>query len=385
MSTVFRATGAHDLLAIVPALAGFSPERSLVCVAFAGNRSVGVLRHDLPRRARDRAAVVTAIIGTLCRMPDVDGVVPIVYTDRAFAEGGGPPERSLLALVARRAEEAGFTVRDLLCRAGDAWGSMLDPDTPLGGHPISAIEGNPLAAAALAGGRPGPPGAGAILGDRDERLASEIAGMLDALANTEQIEAMLTRLGEEADPVALVEALVETSPRRQPAIRLAWLVHLADHPMMRDAMMLQFAFGRVIGEAALVDAETSCDGSDQDDRDADDLAELLARLLLGESSLRPDPARVDRALGVLRLTIPNAPSGSRPGLLCIAAWLAWSLGRGSVAGALLDQARAVAPDHTMTSLLSSFIASGALPEWAFSARGDGRGAEDGDRSGVSDP
>lgn len=377
MSTVFRAAGAHDLLALVPALAGFRPERSIVCVAFAGSRSVGVLRHDLPRRARDRPAVVTAIIGTLCRMPGVDAVVPIAYTDRSFAERGGPPERGLLALVARRAEEAGFTVRDLLCRATDAWGSMLDPETPSCGHPLSAIEQSALAAAALPGGQPGPQEAGAELAVPDLKLAAEIAELLDALADPERVEAVLERLGEDADPVTLVEALVDRPVAGHPPLRLAWFVHLADHPSVRDAMMLQFAFGRLIGEAALVDAETSLEvpGDDVDVRGSDDgLDELLGRLLVGQSSLRPDTARVERALELFRAMIPNVPAALRAGPLCIAAWLAWSLGRGSVAGALLEQARAVAPGHTMTSLLSSFVGSGALPEWAFSPSASG-GAE----------
>ena len=56
MTTIIRATDANDLLALVPALAGFVPERSIVGVAFRGCRSAGVLRHDLPRRARDRPA-----------------------------------------------------------------------------------------------------------------------------------------------------------------------------------------------------------------------------------------------------------------------------------------------------------------------------------------
>src|SRR6187402_1262526 len=130
MTTIIRAGGPHDLLALVPALAGFRPERSIVCVAFRGSRSAGVLRHDLPRRARDRSAVTDAIIGTLCRITGVDAIVPIVYTDATFAGAAGIPERALLNLVVRRAEQAGFHVRDALCRAADAWGSLLDPDDP---------------------------------------------------------------------------------------------------------------------------------------------------------------------------------------------------------------------------------------------------------------
>lgn len=380
MTTVFRAAGAHDLLALVPALAGFRPERSIVCVAFEGNRSAGVLRHDLPRRARDRPTVVAAIIGTLCRMPGVDAVVPIAYSDRSFGERGGPPEKALLALVARRAEQAGFRVRDVLCRAADAWGSMLDPDTPPAGHPLSAIDESALVAA-LPAEALGPPEAGAALAEADAALSGEVAAVLESLGDSQRVAGVLDRLGDDADPVAFVETLLARPAEARSPLALAWLVHLAEHPPIRDAMMLQFAFGQLVGEAALGD--TGAFGRHQhDDRpgpsdgldDLDDLDELLERLLLGQSTIRPDPARVEGALELLRFAIPHAPRPLRAGPLCIAAWLAWSLGRGSVAGALLDQALALAPEHTMASLLASFIGSGVLPEWAFARpprEGDG--------------
>jgi len=145
--------------------------------------------------------------------------------------------------------------------------------------------------------------------------------------------------------------------------------------------MLQFAFGPVIGELALdpdapVSAEvTRPDASDGPDetgqpwgsapRDAvaDD---LLARLLVGQTTVRPDPERIERALEVLAVAVANAPAARRPGALCMAAWLAWALGRGSAAGALLDRALALEPGHRMAGLLLAFVGSGAVPEWAFS-------------------
>ena len=57
MTTIIRATDASDLLALVPALAGFVAERSIVCVAFRGRRSAGVLgttcrgAHGIGRRS----------------------------------------------------------------------------------------------------------------------------------------------------------------------------------------------------------------------------------------------------------------------------------------------------------------------------------------------
>ncbi|WP_187432433.1 DUF4192 family protein [Agromyces mariniharenae] len=384
MTTIIRAAAAHDLLALVPALAGFAPERSIVCVAFRGSRSAGLLRHDLPRRARDRPSLVSAIVGTLCRMPGVDAVVPIAYTDRTFEGSRGLPERALLALLVRRAEQAGFDVRDALCRAADGWGSLLDPATPAGGHALAMIDESP-AAAALPEREPvhASSTASGRLPERDVDLSAAIAAELAAFDALEGIGAQLDRLGDLADPVALVEALLDEPPagaasESPTALRLAWFLHLAERPPVRDAMMLQFAFGPVVGAAAHDDAVETAERAERTGETVDELvrreltdgaegevSELLGRLLLGRSTVRPDPGRVERALEVSRIAAANAPGDLHVAPLCIAAWLAWSLGRGSAAGALIDLAVEASPGHSMATLLSAFIGSGALPEWAF--------------------
>ncbi|HET8778653.1 MAG TPA: DUF4192 family protein [Agromyces sp.] len=380
MTTIIRAGAAHDLLALVPALAGFRPERSIVCVAFRGNRSAGVLRYDLPRRARERPVIADSLIATLCRIPGVDAVVPIAYTDATFAARRGMPERALLSLVVRRAEEAGFVVRDALCRAADAWGSLPDPDTPESGHPLSMIDESPVAERVqLRVSELGTAESSGELPQRDDARATSIATELEALADERRIESRLEGLGAEADPVELVETLLRDEPGSHPVRRLAWFLHLASAPAMRDAMMLQLAFGPVVGMLAHDDAEMSAERAARSSTTIDELvrsdlergeehevSDLLARLLLGQSTTRPDPSRIERALRVLRPLIADAPIERRIGSLCIAAWLTWSLGRSSGAGALLDRALEIDPDHSMATLLAAFIGSGALPEWAFS-------------------
>lgn len=379
MTTIIRAEQAHDFLALVPTLAGFHPERSVVCVGFRGNRTVGVLRHDLPRRARDRAPLVSVIVGTLCRMPGVDAVVPIVYTDGRFGSGRGMPERALLGRLVKEAERAGFVVRDALCRAADAWGSLLDPETPAVGHPLALIDASPVAQLAPDEIRvlDSPESAG-LLPEGDAPTADAIAAALAAFADDDLAEAAILRLGRNSDPVELVESLLAREASKQPVHRLAWFLHLASRPAFRDAMMLQFAFGVVVGETAHDDAIESAEraarhGESMDELVRRELAEnrldpvsdLLSRLWLGQSMLRPDRARVERALALLLPLIANAPTTHRVGPLCVAAWLSLSLGRGSASGALIDRALEIDPAYPMANLLATFIGSGALPEWAF--------------------
>ena len=379
MTTIIRAAGAHDLLALVPALAGFVPERSIVCVAFRGARSAGVLRHDLPRRARDRPALVSAIVGTLCRMPGVDAVVPIAYTDATFDAARGVPERPLLSLLVRRAEQAGFAVRDALCRAADGWGSVLDPATPTAGHPLAMIDESAAARSCrstTASSCPRPTRGGfrpATSPSRPpsrpscRRSPTSIAAPRGSNASPQRpIRSHSSRRSSASDPADV------------PALHLAWFLHLSAAPAIRDAMMLQFGFGPVVGEAAHDDAMASITRATEAgvtidelvrrelaDGDVDDVSDLLGRLLLGRTGLRPDHRRVRRALDLVRWAAVHAPVGQRAAPLCVAAWLAWALGMGSAAGLLVEQAVSADPEHSMATLLAAFIGSGALPDWAF--------------------
>ncbi|MFB9310419.1 hypothetical protein BJY17_000129 [Agromyces hippuratus] len=381
MTTIIRAEAAHDFLALVPALAGFQPQRSLVCVAFSGNRTAGVLRYDLPRRARDRAPLAAVIVGTLCRMRGVDAVVPIVYTEARFGAGRGMPERPLLGMLTARAEEAGFLVRDALCRASDGWGSLLDPATPTTGHPLALIDESPVLRLAAAEGEvvASSPAASADLPEPEPEVAARLAESLAQLTGDGRADA-LRRLGGNADPVGLVETLL-VRDGTHPPLRLAWFLHLASLPAVRDAMMLQIGFGALIGEAAHDDAVATAERAAELDETIEalvvresatgttaEVSEMLSRLMVGRSQLRPDARRVERALALLRQLVANAPTTHRVGPLCIAAWLAWSLGRGSAAGAYLDRAVEIDPGHSMAGLLGVLVGSGTLPEWAFSGR-----------------
>ncbi|GAA1523204.1 hypothetical protein BJ978_002110 [Agromyces terreus] len=371
MNAIIRAGSAHDFLALVPALAGFHPRRSLVCVAFTGNRTAGVLRHDLPGAAASHEALVAAVVGTVCRMPDVDALVPIVYTDETFRDHGGMPERALLELVVDRAEQAGFRIRDALCRAGDAWGSALDRDEPATGHPLALIEQStavrhvpPIAQAGDQAGAMRP---------ADPRTTAALAAAFDELGDIDTAEAAIARLGRFADPTELVETLLSRSRRAATSEHLAWFLVLASRPAIRDAMMLQIAFGAVMAELSLDAAHVSEEGGGQTPGRAfavEELDDLLGRLVMGRTMLRPDRGRLERGLELLRDLVANAPESARPGVCCITAWTAWALGRGSLAGAFLDIALAIEPEHAMARLLDGFFSGGALPDWAF-VRSDG--------------
>ncbi|WP_394551411.1 DUF4192 family protein [Agromyces sp. MMS24-JH15] len=416
MTRIIRAEAPHDFLALVPALAGYLPTRSLVCVAFRGNRTAGLVRHDLPERGAGHDALAGQVVATLCRMPGVDALVPIAYVGGGFEARPSRAARALVGMVVDRAEDAGFLVRDAFVVAADGWASTFDTEAPAAGHPISRISASGArhdpAVQASEGGRVDD---AAVLPPTDVALADEVAAVLGALADAcdheraaacdpacdlERAAArdpacdperdpdraaepdrdrtadaaaalgparfvdLLHVLGDDADPVRFVERLVArrrrgrrgAAPERD-ANLLAWLTHLSGLPACRDAMMLQVAFGELVGEAVLDESLTRDPARDDP---------MSARLLLGRSSVRPDVGRVERGLAILRSALAHAPQERHAGLACMAAWLAWTLGRGTAAAALLERAFDADPGHPMAGLLQRFLGTGALPEWAFS-------------------
>jgi hypothetical protein len=92
-------------------------------------------------------------------------------------------------------------------------------------------------------------------------------------------------------------------------------------------------------------------------------------LMLGDTTDRPDPDRIDRGIGLLKLLVATAPRHARPAPLCMLAWLSWALGQSSVAGVYLDTALDIDADYPMAMLLIQLIGSGRLPEWAFAVPG----------------
>jgi len=405
MTEPIRIASAHDLLALVPVLAGYRPHRSLVCLAFRGDRVAGVLRYDLPPVGADREPLVNAAVGVLCRVKAVDGLIAVTYSDRTYRARSAAGERALLRLLARRASQAGFAVRDTIRVATDGWGSLLDPETPRGGRSLALIDTSSIIRHPdVEAGLPVPlddvtlPSVPAT----EAQLIRTAVRVLEAEYDDPDSQGELRRLVQTARPVDLIESLLEapfeTDLTAAEIARLAWLARLAAIPVCRDAMMLQIAFGPEAARVALAQPSAAAepgartapadptrpdgaeDGSDREQRAtvtavpvtitgeaASQVREevALGRMLLGESRVRPDIERVRRGLAVLLRVAASAYGRQRAGLLCVASWLVWGLGRGSAAAELLDAALDAEAGYPMARLLARYFATGALPEWLF--------------------
>ncbi len=344
MTTLIRKATPADLLAALPALIGRDPLGSVVLIGFRGKRTHGVLRFDLPKGGYKRFTATA--VGTFCRIPDVDDVVPVICTDAPAAA-----HDELMSTLIRRFRQAGFGVRDALVLGADGWGSHLDPDRRV--HPIAEVE----AAATRLDLEPPTPIPDRVPRADDvscRRMRDEMAWLRERVDEGDL---------DELDALDDVPFLAENALSGDGAARDALLLFALQSAPVRDLVMLQWAFGLELGDA-LWSADT-CAGIEARKvyADADSLA---AELMLGRGPA-PDTSRIDAARRVLTGLIGLAADDDRPAPLCMLAWLTWALGRGSEAGAYIDEALAIAPEYSMGHLLDTIFSTGTMPDWVFTS------------------
>jgi hypothetical protein len=359
MSHVMKAASTADLLVVVPLLLGYRPRNSIVFVTFRGKRSCGAMRVDLPTVDSERILrrLVTTMVGMLCKIPEVDAILPVVFTDTEFDDSTVPPHANLVAIVNRRIELSGFELRQSLCLAADGWGSYLDDDIPTGGRPLAELESSRVA------------------DDVPEHLRTEL-GVVDPHAELLP-EATDDEREDTAADVEWLRMLMETQPDDDDEIPrelfpltdlprfaedllagnptlddLALLAFAVQGPPVRDYVMLQWATDESTGIRLWGAPDVEC-----------------ADIMMGHGP-RPDLDRVVRAIELLRTVACRVSDRQRLPLLCMLGWLNWALGRGSLAARYVEAAGAIDPEYGMAEVLGTLLHSGMLPEWLFERRGN---------------
>jgi len=150
----------------------------------------------------------------------------------------------------------------------------------------------------------------------------------------------------------------------------AGLILCLQSPMMRDVVMLQWAFCLKVGELALDENARYFDGADP--------AGFLAAPLMWGDGPRPNVPRVRAAIALVKALAARAPRSMRPPLLCQLAWFNWALGRSSLAGRFIEEAERIDAHYGLAELLRSMLDAGHLPEWAFAIPDDDVSNPDGD-------
>jgi hypothetical protein len=366
MTTVLRASDSADFLGIVPALAGFTPRRSVVLLPFQGSRTHGAMRLDLPSGDTDLEAYADAAVGLIARVTGTDAVAVVVYSDEgpeSTTDGLVLPVAVAVDELLWRAEDAGLRIVDALCVTPRGWSSYLADEPRLGDlgelapvpevPGLGDVAGDQLSGTAL-------PVVDLVRKERVARALREIGDLLDHDAigplTGRESPAALAGIAALADIPAFFEALLE-HPDTTPVSATGALLWCLDRPVFRDVALAQWATG-VDGGIRTLQAQLSFA------RDGRMISDDLGAVFLGMGPA-PDPDRLRLALGVVRHAAAAAPRASRPGPLTAAAWLSWALGRSSHAGHYLDLVRDIDPHYGLAALLRTMVDAAVLPEWTF--------------------
>lgn len=355
MTTVIRAAGAADFLALVPRLLGFVPEHSLVLIPFARGRTLGAMRLDLPDAAgaAELDAFASTSVGLTCKVSHTDAVAAVVFTDREIGPDGAMPYDALIRAVLLRADLCGLGVPEALCLSPGGWGSYLAPRVPAGGRPRAEIPFDHEALADLPCA-PGDQSSGAQLPSADLAEKERVARALRHLTASPGRGAA----GVGDPPALFEEALSWPADDLLPA-QAATMVYALDRPALRDIALVQWAIGRARGEQALT-AQRAWENGVPYPAD-------IAATMWGEGP-RPDAERLRRALALARRLAAVAPRASRPGPLAACAWLSWALGNSTHAGHHATAAREIDPSHGLAGIVLTLVAGAHLPEWTFEHR-----------------
>lgn len=378
MTLIVKASGPADLLAMIPPMVHMVPRNSVVFLAFRGKRTCGAMRFDLPTAAAKtvQKRMITTMIGTLCKLPGVNAVVPVIYTDEGFTRSAVIPHAEFAELLARRLELSGFALRESLCQASDGWASYFEPDVPDGGHPLEEIAAS-NAAELIPHDLREVPDSDDIPPRVPDAAPQTMVRMRKRLASYRRLLDSVTGDSEDDFPAAL-RPLGDLPLFAESA--LAWdaaaieqhgalLAFMLQGPPSRDLVMLQWATSMAVGDQ-IWDAGRSEEAlrASADKPGNVDVGDLMLGI-----APRPDPGRIDKAIALLLTLVAQLADEKRPPLLCMLAWLSWALGEGTRAGRYLGEVVAIDPNYSMAELLGTMLGNGMLPEWAFLDRSTGSG------------
>ncbi len=381
MTQTLRVRGPADFLALIPALMGGTPQESVVLLLTRRDGHNGVLRADIP--ATTSTAILkrcaTQLMGMLCRVPDVDAVTIVVFTNDPIESV--LPHVGWAEILAKRTEQMGFRIHEVLCRARDGWGSYRDANLPVGGQPLSDIEDAigrmPAGLSARTDYSQIPLASDSqiertqrelayyralvtMLGDADSNSGVGVGSHADADA---EVEAQTERVPAELEPLCDLALFVEDAlswEGDEIDARGSLLIFALQGPPARDTTMLQWAYGLALGDQLYDELESLPPGLPFKDSGYT----FGADLILGIGP-RPERKRILRGIELLLILVGRAGPTERRPLLCMLGWLNWALGSGTHAAQFVALAREIDSEYGMAELLEMVITVRQLPDWIF--------------------
>lgn len=323
----FRLTKPGALIAALPAVLGFVPEKSLVLVSLEDGQMGAVMRADLSEDLVDnvdRLAELAASSGA-------DRVVAVIVdADGALCPMCTAGHRRLCEelTAALQDHKVGLYAAHVVDRV-EAGGRWYCIDECGAGGAVEDPDASPMAVAAVVGGR---------------RLYSRRADLQAVISTT--------------DPVRTA-GLVEPIRARAAARQVGWEAD-PDGCGRRDV------------EKAMATAARVCAGAGPIDDELADLAcaltDVAVRDTLYALAVGADAAAAETLWAVLARTLPEP---WRVEALVLLAFTAYARGDGPLAGLSLEAALRSDPGHRMAGMLDTALQSGMRPEQIRELAGTG--------------
>ncbi|MET8779075.1 DUF4192 domain-containing protein [Nocardia sp. NPDC004654] len=329
-----------ELLAALPALIEFVPERSLVVVVLrrptapgSGSTIGPVLRFDLDqgRAKRGLAAVIASAVADICAAEAATEVLAVIIDDRMRGprrprtRGGATPGGKLIAAFARQLAAEEVTLKGAWAvaaiEAGRRWWSLLDTDQH-GALPDPAT--SMVTFAYVLDGRP---------------IHSSRSQLTDLVAQD--------RDSAQAVAIHLEEALSMSHDRYVAAIRRAD----PDGYRRRGLEQVLYRIADLDSGVAPIPrqiAELAVALRDRTVRD------VLLALAVGEYAAAAEQLWVT--------LVQSLPGSDRANAAVLLAYSAYVRGDGPLAGIALNAALDTDPSHSMAILLDTALRSGMRPQ-----------------------
>lgn len=361
MSPIVKAKRPAEFLVALPRMLGYTPVQSILVQTFVARRTAASLRVDLPpldASSKENApqrmqATADGIMRLISRVPGVDAVLLVVYSDESASAEEVAPRAELIDQIVSRMASAGLGIIDALHTAGDSWVSYLDSEQgtltelntarlraeldefePTGAQPRHSQGAAPI--------EPAP--------DDDRRSVSEAAQRISQDVQERD------RLWQTQVALRLWNDAAESVPAELPSDVVAALLWSLRDKGVRDCALMQLVWGIEAGESAARDTENLHRGVPVPQGS-------VLETFVGEGRAAPNALRVEAAVRMLRHLISLAPQPWQLAPFTLLAWLEWARGSGSAAGDYLDQALRIGPGYELARLFQQMIGTGRVPDW----------------------
>lgn len=355
MTSVVKAKNPADLLIALPRILGYTPTNSIVVQTFQSRRTAASLRVDLPpdERSSHPTAVADAIIRLISRVPGIDAVLVLIYTDEEWDRPDRLPHAAVVESIVTRMASAGLGIVDAMCCSPGAWASYLDAEHGVIDEQQTSRISTELDAAGAPHDVVGITQGAQPIAPMPPEQRTEVAEAATAITHDVHER---ERLWEWPEASTLWSDAIESAPCDLPPAAMAALLWSIRDKAVRDCVLMFLAWGADAGDRASVDTQLL-------QRGVPVPSGSILETFVGDGRTAPDGLRLEGAVRLLRHLVSLAPRPWQLAPLTMLAWFEWARGQGSAAGDYLDEALSIGPGYELARLFEQLMRTGRVPDW----------------------